>query len=162
MLLKTLRDIYFVYNRNLSTDTTFSKYNWTEILYQHLPIIGHIFIKNKQTNTYYIYTCLLLVMYSLKPKQTNKQTNKHILYLPLIITGHVFIKTKTSKNIKANAKQKWFPQRYVASVHRICLFIHHICLFIQHICLFIQHICRSGIYKDALEAKLKPDRWCNG
>ena len=97
MLLKTLRDIYFVYNRNLSTDTTFSKYNWTEILYQHLPIIGHIFIKNKQTNTYYIYTCLLLVMYSLKPKQTNKQTNKHILYLPLLITGHVFIKTKTSK-----------------------------------------------------------------
>ena len=36
-------------------------------------------------------------MYSLKPKQTNKQTNKHILYLPLLITGHVFIKTKTNK-----------------------------------------------------------------
>ena len=72
MLLKTLRDIYFVYNRNLSTDTTFSKNNWTEILFQHLPILGHIFIKNKQTN-------------------------KHILYLPLLITGHVFIKTKTNK-----------------------------------------------------------------
>ena len=98
------------------------------ILYLPLLITGHVFIKtktNKQTNKhilyhpclYYIYPCLLLVMYSLKPKQTNKQTNKHILYLPLLITGHVFIKTKTNKQTNKQTHIISTPAYYWSCIH---------------------------------------------
>ena len=92
------------------------------ILYLPLLITGHVFIKtktnkNKQTNNIISTPCLLLVMYSLKPKQTNKQTNKHILYLPLLITGHVFIKTKTNKQTNKQTHIISTPAYYWSCIH---------------------------------------------